>query len=106
MTDKASARPWEFIRGTDNAPDEFDPKHILGTIFSYDKWHVARIWATAGSDEESLANAALIIKTVNLHDELVACLKRFVGYGNIFGHTKWESNPYDDAIDVLAKAKE
>ena len=48
--------------------------------------------------------AALIVKAVNLHDELVECLERFLAYGNVFSHRKWESNPYDTAMNLLARA--
>lgn len=29
-------------------------------------------------------------------------LERLAGYGNIFGYAKWESNPYEQAMEALA----
>lgn len=91
-TDKTTARPW----------DVFAPHQLADSLRIFSGTHY--IGSIGNSDDEveiTNANAALIVKAVNLHDELVhACekaLERLEAAGL----------PYTSLLEaVLAKVKE
>jgi hypothetical protein len=99
-TDKATPRPWATGGG------------ITGQIWSEINGFTVAFTVKAENEEvyfspeEIRANAALIVKAVNLIDELVWCLDRFVAYGDVFAYRAGELNPYKKAKELLAKAKE
>lgn len=83
MTDlsKATPRPWMEYQGEIYGADDYriaDPTHgpHLHIDYTGNNGHWANIPRshTERDEDEELANAALIVKAVNLYDELVAAL--------------------------------
>ena len=74
MTTQATPRPWMHYDDTD-AAGKTGRHEIVATGKT-----VARIYRTAGSEVEDAANAALIVRAVNCHDELVAALRDIIAY--------------------------
>jgi hypothetical protein len=83
-TDKATPRPWSIKY-------EFN-------IFGPDKRLIA------ACDRENVANAVLIVKAVNLHDELLEALEAYQNSNPL--HHDGDAELYHLAEPVLAKAKE
>ena len=68
MSDKATPRPWTASRHM-----LFKGNHNIGTRSNYR--HVGEIWAR-DNEGESDANAELIVRAVNSHDQMVMALKQ------------------------------
>ena len=99
MTDKATPRPWEV----------FAPHQLADSLRIFSGTHcIGSIGNSEDSVEVTNANAALIVKAVNLHDELLKTIqqmKDLISSGN--WEVESEINNLEDSLDyILTKAKE
>lgn len=92
MSDETSPRPWRWV----TTP----PKDVLN-----DADGVAIIVVERGT-LPSDANAALIVRAVNLHDELVAMVERLISDGVAYSCTDTAVDAIYDAGELLTRAKE
>ena len=80
MKDKATKRPWIVSRPVSVTRDYDEEGHYIRST-AIDGWPVC---ANTGENDldraEQLANAQLIVKAVNCHDELVEALKMILEY--------------------------
>ncbi len=93
--------PWEVSKGRDNEKDGL--AEVWGSIVGGD-WYVARIWADVkGSEKMAEANAGLIVRAVNSHDDLLAALKV------LLASASYSTEAMDDAEEqaraAIAKAE-
>jgi len=94
-TDKATPRPWVV----------FAPHQLSDSLRIFAGTHY--IGSIGNSDDEveiTNANAALIIKAVNLFDELVVALETYQNANPL--HHDGDAELFYQAEDVLAKTKE
>lgn len=54
---------------------------------------------------QSKADADLIVAAVNNHAEMLAALKRFMEYGNVYCVKPGETTPYEDAKQIIQKVE-
>jgi hypothetical protein len=112
-TDKATPRPWRVIDSEILEDGSVYPPHIVGgcrdlTICRF--YEGDQMAETKDDVRSTRANAAFIVKAVNLFDELVEALEDIHEYWN---RTQSETAMYDAlwhiievAKDMLVKAKE
>lgn len=90
---KVTPRPWQFNK-VGYGPDE------AWCIFSTECAPALNIARTPWAEADDAANAAHIVKCVNMHEELVNCLK-----DAILQHEQWRGGWVDAARKLLAKAE-
>lgn len=59
-----------------------------------------------GTTERMLALGDFIVRSCNSHAQLVAALKRFLSYGDVFAYRQRDGSPYEQALEALAAAGE
>lgn len=99
----ATPRPWRV--GVDG--DVFAGGHVVSLIADADGDQVeaANVLSTNISKAEARANAALIVRAVNAHDELVALLSAWVDSTDRSEQTGSMRPVYEAARALLARIK-
>ena len=97
--------PWHITRRDDLTPEQ--PNIIFGPEGTRrDGSSLAPIATVNGDTEEDRANAELIVRAVNHHEELVELLKRITGScGEFVEDENCDCDPYDLAEAILNDAR-
>jgi hypothetical protein len=106
--DKATPRPWRFIDREELEDGSIYYAHLVGgsrdlVICSFGNSSNDDMAETKTDIRSKKANAALIVKAVNLHDELVVTLEKLLG---THSDEVAQGEAWMEAERVLAKAKE
>lgn len=81
--------PWTWIEGSPDIFTMWNNKEVVLSTVKHPIWHDDRLCGSA----EAAANAAHIVKCVNMHDELVAALETMVGVIDYYASLKKEDQP-------------
>ncbi|MFO0452699.1 MAG: hypothetical protein ACK52I_29270 [Pseudomonadota bacterium] len=100
----ATPRPWITFDWVNHAPDETSLIDCIPIGPAGAAPVVADVLLLNGDHAETEANAALIVRAVNHHDELVAALDGLLGHMEAPRSQK-ASKAWDAAMAVLAKVR-
>ena len=105
---KHTPGPWHWVNPNTDEPHKRGESYAdLRTVADYGTAPPLPMWIVSceelgfGGEDEVEANLSLIAAA----PDLLAALERLASYGNSFSYRAGESNPYQQALEAIAKAK-